>query len=271
MVVGDGDAAAARRSARTVSGSEHARSMPARPSPRPSVTGTKRSVALSSGIVGTPSTSARSISTISDQRVATFVGILALHLGGRDRRHEVGADGVLPVRPGRAPRAHRVLATDLLVDLEERAAGVARVQLHVVKPSSWNWPTMRMPSSSTRARRGGVVVGLRDDHVAAVAVAPLEVALGGDALGVSGATISSSWVPIGSSVLCSPMRAMCGSWYADREAEDVDELLRRRRSSSWATRAIWRSRSMAVTSPGTVGCALLDERRERLLAVGRRR
>ena len=173
-----------RRSAaaRTASGSEHARSMPARPSPRPSVIGTKRRVAFSSGIVGTPSTSARSISTISDHRAADLVGVLALHLGGRDRRHEVGADGVLPVRPGRAPRAHRVLAALLLVDLEERTAGVGRVQLHVgeavvVELADDADAELLDPGPARR-----VVVGLGDDHVATGAVAPLEVALGGGAL-----------------------------------------------------------------------------------------
>ena len=60
---------------------------------------------------------------------------------------------------------------------------------------------------------------------------------------VIGATISSSWVPIGISVLCSPSPLMPGSWKAiSTPSVSMNSWAATR---SWrATRAIWRSLSM---------------------------
>ena len=86
--------------------------------------------------------------------------------------------GALPVRAGRAPRAVRVVTTDLLVDLQERAAGVARVQLHVREPVAVELRDDADSEGIDPRPSRRVLVGLGDDHVAAVAAPPVEVALG---------------------------------------------------------------------------------------------
>ena len=154
--------------------------MPASPSPRPSVIGTNRSAAFSSGMVGTPSTSARSISTISDQRAATASGSshwISAAVIADTRSVRIG---LLPVRTGRAPRPARVA--------RRRPAGRSRgtsrrcpwVQLHVdelvVVELADDADAELVDAGSPRR----VVVGLRDDHVAAGTLAPLEEAGGGD-------------------------------------------------------------------------------------------
>src|SRR5712692_4398935 len=53
--------------------------------------------------------------------------IRCLDLGRRDRAHDVGPDRGMPVPSRRLPRTVRVLSADLLVDLQEAAAGIARM------------------------------------------------------------------------------------------------------------------------------------------------
>ena len=100
-----------------------------------------------------------------------LLGVVALHLRGRDGGDQVGADRLLPVRPGGAPRSHGVLAAGLLVDFEERPTRVGRVQLHVGEAlfvELSDDPDAEVVDSRPPGR---MVVGLRDDHVAAGALA----------------------------------------------------------------------------------------------------
>jgi len=57
-------------------------------------------------------------------------GIGILEFGCSDAANDVGADGGLPVPAGRRPGAVEGLTADLLVDFEQAAAGVARMELH---------------------------------------------------------------------------------------------------------------------------------------------
>ena len=111
-----------------------------------------------------------------------LVGVLALDLGRGDRPDHRRADGLVPGRPGRAPAPVRHVAVLLLVDLEERAAGVGRVELDVGEAVLVELADDADPELLDARPPGRVVVALRDDHVAAVAVAAVEVALGRRAL-----------------------------------------------------------------------------------------
>src|SRR5204863_6689223 len=55
--------------------------------------------------------------------------IRRLDLDRRDRAYDVGPDRGMPVPSRRLPATVRVLSADLLVDLQEAAAGIARMEL----------------------------------------------------------------------------------------------------------------------------------------------
>ncbi|MGC4243512.1 MAG: hypothetical protein QM686_14785 [Herbaspirillum sp.] len=110
--------------------------------------------------------------------------ILGLDDGGGDPADLVRATGVLPVRAGGLPGTVRhVLATELLVDLQERAARVGGVQLEdVVLLAIVGHREAHAQLVAEAGLAGRVLVALQDDHVAAVALAPVEVAARGGVL-----------------------------------------------------------------------------------------
>ena len=86
--------------------------------------------------------------------------------------------------PAGLQRPSSGLAILLLVDLEERAAGVGRVKLHVGEAVVVELADDADAELLDPRPAGRVVVALGDHHVAAVAAAALEVALGRRALAI---------------------------------------------------------------------------------------
>ena len=176
------------------------------------------------GIVGAPSVFSRSISMISDQRADTASGSSHWISAAVMAETTSVRMALLPVRTGRAPRAVRILAAGLLVDLQERPAGVARVQLHVREAVVVELADDADAELVDPGPASGVVVGLGDDHVATVAAAPLEVALGGDALDDRGDDLQQLGADRHQRVV-QPDAADVRVLVADGEAEDGDEVV----------------------------------------------
>ena len=96
-----------------------------------------------------------------------------MKLRGRNTGHAGEHTVLLPFRTGGLPRAVRVMRvrTPLLVDLEERAAGVLRMQLHVAEVVRLELVHDAHAELGNACAARCMIVALRDHHVATVAAA----------------------------------------------------------------------------------------------------